>query len=125
MRGFQLRYAALVAGSLVVLLIFAGLHGIYIVESYFPQDLANEFRSSIQGSTWRLFAVGTVYVAVVTMAAIFLSHRAVGPAHRLEEEIRKMAESSNGGESLKIREGDDFEGLVQAINQLLKKVRKA
>ncbi len=101
MKGFQLRYVALVAGSLLVMLMIAA--------------------ALITDSAARFFVVGLVYVFVVTIAAVFLSHRAVGPTRRIEEELREIVENKNGSHQLKIREGDDFEGLVHAINKLLEK----
>lgn len=111
MRGFQLRYVALVAGSLLVMLMIAGAHTLYLGRN----------DATLQAATLRFFLVGVLYVLVVTVAAVFLSHRAVGPTRRIEEELRAIAEDKTKPHALKVREGDDFEGLVTAINRFLEK----
>jgi hypothetical protein len=111
MRGFQLRYVALVAGSLLVMLAIAGAHTLYVAKS----------DPLIQASMIRFFLVGGLYVLVVTLAAVFLSHRAVGPTRRIEEELTNIAEHRSDSHQLKVRDGDDFEGLVKAINRFLDK----
>jgi len=123
-RGFQLRYTLLVAGSLLALLLFSGLHGIFMTQMTLPPDVMESFQPILWASTGRLFVAGIIFIAVVVLAAIFLSHRAVGPTMRLEEEIRRMAAASQPSHSLKVREGDEFETLVDAINLLLEKIRK-
>ncbi len=115
-RGFQLRYSMLVAGSLLVLLCFTGFHALFMIQSYLPPSALATFQPMIQSSTLRLFAVGIVYICVVTMAAIFLSHRTVGPTERIEEELRKMIDSGGASHPIHIREGDEFESLVETIN---------
>ncbi len=88
-----------------------------------PPDVLEQFRPALVGSTWRLFFVGIMYIGVVSFAAIFLSHRIVGPTHRLEVEIEKIAESKSTLDAIHVREGDEFEGLVGAINKLVTQVK--
>lgn len=124
MRGFQLRYVLLVGGSLFVLLIFTGLHGVFVSKMTLPTEVMNRFWPTLEFSTIRLFVVGLVYIVVVSMAALFLSHRIAGPAYRLEEDIHQLSQSLDSVEELKIREGDELEGVVRALNELLKKLKK-
>ncbi|OVE76520.1 hypothetical protein BVX98_05945 [bacterium F11] len=123
-RGFQLRYAFLVGGSLTVLLVFAGFHGIFIATSSLPREAWENFKPLLLDSTWRLFLVGFLYIVVVTIAATFLSHRTVGPTERLEEEIKKIADTKDPVQPIQIREGDELDGLVHAINKLIKRLSK-
>jgi hypothetical protein len=124
MRGFQLRYALLVAGSLIVLLTFASLHGLFVARTELPAELSNKIWGSLRVSTWRLVWVGLLYTAVVTIAAVFLSHRFTGPAVRLAADIRAMAEDPTTLRPLAIRDGDDLDGIVQAINELIEKIKE-
>ncbi len=121
MRGFQIRYVGLVAGSLLVLLIIAGAHTFYLGRMFSADESARQFAPLIEASMFRFFIVGAFYVAVVTIAAVFLSHRAVGPTRRIEEELNQIVEHKEGAHLLKVRDGDDFEGLVGAINRILEK----
>lgn len=124
LKGIQLQVVLLVAGALTILLLFTGFHGLFVAERSLPPDCWQTVRSVLQSSTWRLFTVGTIYVLVVALASIFISHRLVGPAYRLEEEVKRMAESPDSAHKLKVREGDELEGLVKAINTLIEKAKR-
>lgn len=122
--GFQLRYTSLVAGSLFVLLLFAGFHGVYVARQALPADAYAVFEPVLMESTFRLFLVGLIYIGVLAIAAIFISHRMMGPAARLEEQLRTMLNSGDESPTLKTRSGDDLENLIQAMDQLVKKLKK-
>ena len=77
----------------------------------------------IQASTIRLVVVGLLYITVVTLGAVFLSHRALGPLGRLEQELHDMAQSNVMVTELKVREGDDLEQVVNGINDLIRRQR--
>lgn len=121
--GFQWRFAALVAGSLTVLLLFTGLHGLFVAQLVLPDEVSRQIRPVLVQSTLRVFLVGVIYIAVVTLAAVFLSHRTVGPLGRLEEDLKRLAETDDELEPLKVREGDGLESLVNAINRLIERVK--
>lgn len=123
-QGFQLRYTALVAGSLAVFVAFAAFYLVYAFQSLVPADVLAGFESGFSQTIIRLVLVGIIYVIIFTVAAIFLSHRLVGPTHRIEEELRKIGDSDAPIEPLKVREGDEFEGLVHSINKVLEKAHK-
>ena len=121
--GFQWRFAALVAGSLTVLLLFTGLHGLFVAQLVLPNEVSRQIRPVLVQSTLRVFLVGAIYIAVVTLAAVFLSHRTVGPLGRLEEDLNRLAEGGEELEPLKVREGDGLESLVSAINRLIERLK--
>lgn len=122
--GFQWRFAALVAGSLTVLLLFTGLHGLFVAQMVLPDDISQQIRPVLEQSTMRIFLVGAIYIGVVTVAAVFLSHRTVGPLGRLEDDLERLAESKEAPEPLKIREGDELEGLVKSLNRLIERMKE-
>ncbi len=106
------------------MVLFTGLHGLFFVKNLLPIDVPSNIRAELVSSTWRIFLVGFLYVFIVTLGAVFLSHRAVGPVHRLEEEIRNLSVSNGDVPPLKVREGDGLESLVQAINGLIGRIHK-
>lgn len=113
----------LVAGSLSVLLLFAAFHAAYVARNALTPEAFEAFRPALMTATWRLILVGVMYIGVVTLASVFLSHRIVGPTQRLEREILKIAEGTASENEIHVRDGDEFEGLVGAINKLVVKVR--
>ena len=121
--GFQWRFAALVAGSLTVLLLFTGLHGLFVAQLVLPDNISRQIRPVLTQSTLRVFLVGVIYIAVVTLAAVFLSHRTVGPLGRLEEDLNRLADTKDALEPLKVRDGDGLEGLVDSINRLIERMK--
>lgn len=95
---------------------------IFVSKSNLPYDQFVSFLPALRASTWRLFSVGLVFTFVMTMAAIFISHRAVGPLQRLEDEIRQHLDSDKPVGQFKVREGDDLEDLIALLNKLISKI---
>lgn len=106
------------------MLVFSGLHGLFVIKNVPLADSTFQIRAMLQESTWRLFLVGSLYIVVMTLAAMFLSHRAVGPLARLEDELRELSDDSSD-RYLKVREGDELENLVGEINKVLKTRRES
>ena len=96
----------------------------FVAKTNLPGTVFDSFRPFLQTSTWRLFTVGAMYIAVVSFAAMVVSHRAVGPIKRLEEEIRRHADTSPEGKLLTVREGDELEDVVHAMNRWIRKVEQ-
>jgi len=88
-----------------VLLLFTGLHGLFVAKLILPQEIAQQIQPMFAASTLRLFVVGVIYIAVVTLAAAFLSHKAVGPVGRLEDDLRRLVGSPEPPGGLTVREG--------------------
>jgi methyl-accepting chemotaxis protein len=65
-----------------------------------------------------------LYIAVVSVAAVFLSHRLVGPASRLEKDLRTISTEPEKANKLHVRSSDELEGVVDAINDLISKLQK-
>src|SRR5262249_20833282 len=98
---------------------FAALHGIVLIKAVHGDPLSDAGRAFMVASTWRLCWVGLLYIGVMTLAAMFLSHRMVGPLERLEDELYARAEKREFKKPLFVREGDELESLINAINQFL------
>lgn len=96
-----------------------------MIQSHIPPEVLAEFQPVFRQSMARFILVGAIYIIVITLAAVFLSHRTVGPAYRIEQELRKRLESNSEPGPLKIRHGDDFEPLITTINQLIEKLRQS
>lgn len=123
-RGVQKRFVFLVAGSLAVLLLFTSLHAIFIAEKALDPGVFEGFKDVLFDSTWRLIGVGVLYIAVVTLAAMFLTHRAVGPIHRMEQELENALKDPKKFSGFQIREDDDMKSFISRLNDLLSAVKK-
>jgi len=105
----------------MVMMVFAAFYICYAMQTLVPSEVRAGIETGFKQSIERFVLVGIIYVIVFTIAAIFLSHRLVGPTHRIEEELRRIADSNQSFEPLQVREGDEFEGLIHAINKVLTK----
>lgn len=114
-----MRYTALVFGSLALLLIFASLHWLYWARATLSKEAFELIWPALKASTVRLFVVGGLYISVVSVAAVFLSHRLVGPASRLEKDLRTISKTPEKANMLHVRSSDELEGVVEAINDLI------
>jgi len=122
-KGFQLRFGALVFGSLLILLVFTGFHAFFLFKQLLPSSLMSELLPGIKSSTVRLFFAGAVYTCVVTLASLFMTHSVSGPAERLREEISSFKGVADLSRTLRIRKGDGLEGLANSLNDLLQTLR--
>lgn len=104
-----------------MLLLFTGLHGLYVAQSALTPELSLAVRPVFEASTVQVFVVGVAYIFIVTLGAMFLAHRAVGPVGRLENEVRSVLATGELTRLLKIRDGDEMAGLADAINKLIEK----
>ena len=70
-----------------------------------------------------MIALPPIFLLLI-LWGVFLSHKFVGPLDRLESEIEAMVRKKDFSGRLKVRRGDDVEGVVRSINRLLEKVQR-
>lgn len=64
-----------------------------------------------------------VFILVIAILSIFVSHKIAGPVYRLEETARKIA-SGDLTYQIHLRHGDELQDLQEAFNQMSDSLRK-
>jgi len=86
-----------------------------IVMAYVPKDLIGLIRHQLLFRSI-LFAVPIIFI--IGIIVIIFSHRIAGPIYNIEQKLKKLADGEDAG-SIKLRKGDEFQELAEAINKLI------
>lgn len=68
-----------------------------------------------------MMTLGLMAPVMVTVG-ILVTHRVAGPAYRMEQYLREVAREGRVAGPCRTREGDEFSGLVEALNDALAKI---
>ncbi len=120
---FQLKYAGF---NLVVMLLACLCFGFIIYKSgtiTMISEISRIYPEKVPGFMMNLVVKQVLFtlilfLPIVLAGSIYLSHKVVGPAHRLEKDIRKIAEGEFGLR-LRIRKGDELRELAGEVNRLV------
>jgi signal peptidase II len=123
-RRLQFKYAFLIGGALATLLLLMEAHVflvIRMVEPEFMNPVLLEPLRSLQG--WML-ASGLIFMVVIPILSIFVSHKIAGPLFRFEKTLRDALQSEGPIPAIRLRQGDELQSLADLINQLLERLPK-
>jgi CheY-like chemotaxis protein len=123
-RRLQFKYAFLISGVLATVLVLMEAHVflvIRMVEPEFMNPVLLEPLRSLQG--WML-ASGLIFMVVIPILSIFVSHKIAGPLFRFEKTLRDALQSEGPIPPIRLRQGDELQSLADLINQLLERLPK-
>lgn len=125
---YQIKYSLVI----IIAMIFAAL--VIIVSTFWTlyPVMDKEFSGAITES--QAFTVGwdvikgylfrfSILLVIALFAGIYLSHKIIGPIHRLESAVKKMGEGDLS-QHIFLRRGDEFTKLSQHLNMLIEKIRQ-
>jgi len=64
--------------------------------------------------------LSALYLALITVFSIFKSHKMAGPVFSIKRSLQRMA-SGQPIEKIRIRKGDEFQELVEVLNEVIQK----
>jgi methyl-accepting chemotaxis protein len=91
----------------------------YVPKDIFLPDYDHKLdRYAIQFAAVSILSI--IYLSLILIFSIFKSHKMAGPVHNIKRSVRKIA---NSGEihPIRTRKGDEFQELVDALNELIAK----
>ena len=117
-KRMQLKYAFMIGGALAVCLLLMLAHIWLIIESK-ESELANPIliETMKELRMWMMLS-GLIYMFVIPILSIFISHKIAGPVYRLERSVAEVLESSGPIRKITLRDGDELHTLAGLINQL-------
>ena len=132
--NFQFRYIGLLIGitSFVCLaFVLAAKHYINLnldplIESGLISSPAlTELIKLEKNFLWEnLLSVFLVLISIVTLAGIFITHRIAGPIFALQRRMKEILNGEMKDKSLRIREGDEFQYLIDTFNEMTSSLRR-
>ncbi|XDD48306.1 hypothetical protein AB3N60_18385 [Leptospira sp. WS39.C2] len=67
-----------------------------------------------------VLTLSALYLMLITVFSIFKSHKMAGPVFSIKRSLQRMA-SGEPIETIRIRKGDEFQELVEILNQVIQK----
>ncbi len=67
-----------------------------------------------------VISLSALYLVLITIFSIFKSHKMAGPVFSIKRSLRRMA-AGEPIEKVRVRKGDEFQELVEVLNELIKK----
>jgi len=119
-REFQLRYAAIVSGFILLSAVISSLTTYFAIFPYLSQKLANVYPQGrlmvvLKNANMKALLSTLVVLPFAAWFSMFLSHRIAGPWYRLEQILSEVAEG-NLTSKVNLRKGDELQSLADAIN---------
>ncbi|NQT95183.1 MAG: HAMP domain-containing protein [Candidatus Omnitrophica bacterium] len=126
-RDFQIRYAAIIAGFILLSAIISSITTYLAVFPYLSEKLANVYPQGrlmavLKNANMKALLSTVVVVPFIAWFSLFLSHRIAGPWHRLEMTLNDMARG-NFSYDIKLRKGDELQSLAESINRVIVSIR--
>jgi len=123
-RKFQLKYALLIVAFMFFIATFTSASVYYTsltimgdkLEAVYPQG---RLVAIINEVNMQLIKQMLLFVPIVTMLAVLLSHKVAGPVYRMEQYLGEVAKGDFSS-LLKLRRGDELKNLAEAINRMTK-----
>ncbi len=123
-RALQMKYVMMVFFSVLITATLVSLDLYYVLGKLYIQQAGNENVEHIMRGGIRLLAIHIpIFLVIVVILSIFISHKFAGPLFRLE----KVAEAiSKGDLTVKavLREGDELMDTAEHINRMIELLRQ-
>ncbi|MEW6555985.1 MAG: hypothetical protein AB1349_01370 [Elusimicrobiota bacterium] len=120
-KRMQLKYAFMIGGVLVVMLLLVEYHTYLTIQSILPNILSSTIGKQIKQIHLWLAINSLIYIVFVAVVSIYISHKIAGPVFKLKKQIREIINSGDTSRKIFVRKGDELQDLVAVINELLEK----
>lgn len=91
----------------------------YVPRDFFLPDYDHQLNMyTIQFNA--VITLSALYLALITVFSIFKSHKMAGPVFSIKRSLQRMA-SGQPIEKIRIRKGDEFQELVEVLNEVIQK----
>lgn len=121
-KRLQMKYAFIIGGVLFLIVLLMEAHTFLVIRTVEP-DFANPaLLSALKSLQMWMLASGFIYMIVIPILSIFLSHKIAGPLYRMEKSIQEALDSEGPIRPIKLRQGDELQSLADLINQLFERL---
>ncbi|MEK6645337.1 MAG: hypothetical protein AABY84_01490 [Candidatus Firestonebacteria bacterium] len=118
-KKMQLKYAAMIAGTLIFLLVLIELHTFYIIKAILPNLFSTSVKEEIRDIVSKLLISGVLYLILITVLSIFVSHKIAGPVYRFNKDINEIIHTGKFDKYIRVREKDELQDVAKALNNLI------
>jgi HAMP domain-containing protein len=123
-KGFQLRFMVVITLAMILIALVASIS----IYSAVMQTLVTQFHGENlalikHAINAKLIMRSLLLIFAIAVISIFISHRAAGPVYKFESVIKALARG-DGAKEIWLRKRDEFYDLAEAINSLIKSMKR-
>jgi hypothetical protein len=118
-RRLQFKYALMIGGVLATILVLMEAHTFLIIRTVEPEFMNPVLIQPLKSLQMWMLASGLIYMVVIPILSIFISHKIAGPLFRFEKTLREALSTDGPIPPIHLRQGDELQSLADLINQLL------
>lgn len=123
-RRLQFKYAILIGAVLAVVIFLMEAHAFLVIRMVEPDTTNPILLEPLKSLQLWMLASGLIFMVVIPILSIFVSHKIAGPLFRFEKTLRDAVNSEGPVPPIHLRKGDELQSLADLINQLLAKLPK-
>ena len=121
-RKMQLKYAFMIGGVLIAMLLLVEYHTYLTIQSILPNILSSAIGKQVRQIHLWLIINSFIYTALVVVVSVYISHKIAGPVFKLKKQLREIIDSGDTNKKIFLRKGDELNDLAAVINELLEKM---
>jgi methyl-accepting chemotaxis protein len=118
-KKLQGKYALMIGGVLAFVLALMEAHAFLVIRMIQPEFGDPVLLEPLKSLQLWMLASGLIFIIVIPILSIFISHKIAGPLFRFEKTLREALESKGPVPPIHLRRGDELQSLADLINQLL------
>jgi methyl-accepting chemotaxis protein len=118
-KQLQGKYALMIGGVLTFVLALMEAHAFLVIRMIQPEFGDPVLLEPLKSLQLWMLASGLIFIVVIPILSIFISHKIAGPLFRFEKTLREALQSKGPVPPIHLRRGDELQSLADLINQLL------
>ncbi|MFH1644792.1 MAG: hypothetical protein ABIB11_00065 [Candidatus Omnitrophota bacterium] len=126
-KDFQIKYTAMIMFFILLTVFIAYMVIYFSVFPFLSEKLANVYPqgrlySILRSANNKVLFASILFLPIAAWFGIVLSHRIAGPWYKLENILYNLA-SGHYTEEVKLRKGDEFHSLAEAVNNVARSLK--
>jgi len=122
-RKLQMKYALMIGAVLAGAMALMQAHTFLLIQGTQLTTVDPLLVEALKSLRMWMLASGLVYVIVIPLLSIFISHKIAGPLFRFERTLEQAIENKGPIPPIRLRDGDELQEMAELINKLLERVQ--
>lgn len=121
-KKLQVKYALIVGGVLALVVFLMQAHTFLVIRSVEPDQANPVLMETLRSLQLWMLSSGIIYIIVIPILSIFVSHKIAGPLYRLEKSVQEALDAEGAITPIRLRDGDELHNLAGLLNQLFERL---
>ncbi len=119
-KKLQIRYAGFIALTLMLFLILTEVEIFLIIKTFLNASHGSDVTMQVKMLQTILLLGGYIFIAIVVVVSIYLSHRIAGALYRIEKIVKYVSNSGDLKQRIVLRKNDELKELASILNEMFK-----